>query len=113
MKEKKYNYLTHKVHGKAPIDLTLEPIYKNVQGFGMWGTTGNMEIGEGYWVCAQHNKSSKHRFFTLYHRHMNGKSVTRNNDSQCATCREYVPAWVKGAMDLIIWSMECHDSTLK
>ena len=104
MKQHKYNYLTHKVHGKAKIDLTLEPIYNIEDNYGV-STTGNMEIGEGYWVNAQHNSLSEHMFFTLYHRHMNGKSVSLSVDIQCDTCHELVPAWVKGAMNLIIWSM--------
>lgn len=111
MKERKYNFLTHKVHKDRKIDLTLEPIYKNFDNYGMGGTTDNMEIGEGYWVCAQKNEMSIHRYFTLYHRHMNGKSVSRTPNSQCATCREWIPTWVKGAMNLIIWSMNEHDAT--
>ena len=92
------------------IDLTLEPIYHNTDSW--WDLTGNMEIGEGYWVRAEKSYESSHRFITLYHRHMNGKSVSRgvDVDSQCATCREYVPEWVKGAMNLIVWSMDEHDA---
>ena len=43
----------------------------------------------------------------VHHRHDNGKSVSRSlHERRCATCKEYMPDWVKGSLNLIRWSME-------
>ncbi len=91
---------------RGGVSLKDMPIYPDTSsgGFIHWGVIKYMELGDGYWIEAQTGANAT-AWIDVHHRHDNGKSVSRSIDSQCATCKEYMPDWVKGSLNLIKWSM--------
>ena len=110
IKQRKHRHKqTYKKSGwDGQVSLQLMPIYPAHNQYLWRRKPKRLEVGEGYWIEEGYSRLDGALFFSLYHRHENGKSVVRsiNVSSQCATCKERVPDWVKGAINLIEWSMD-------
>ena len=88
--------------GKSLKDVAIYPTPDYIR----YGRSKYIELGsDGYWLEVVQSRHAV-PWYNVNHRHDNGKSVSVNDVSQCCTCREYMPNWVKGTVSLIKWSME-------